>query len=146
MERPATGSPAPVARLTPDEKRALLAELLRKKAAANGTGPAGIGHAALTTFPLAPAPRDQPPPQSLGQETLWFLDQLEPGNTTYNCPAVVRVTGPFDAEALRRAFELIVHRHESLRSTFRLDNDQRVVEILPPATFPLEVTDLSDLP
>ena len=97
-------------------------------------------------FPLAPAPRDEPSPLSLGQETLWFLDQLEPGNTTYNCPAVVRVTGPLDPEITRRAFETIVHRHESLRSTFHARGEARVVDVLPTAPLLLEFTDLSDLP
>ncbi|HEY1379606.1 MAG TPA: amino acid adenylation domain-containing protein, partial [Gemmataceae bacterium] len=100
----------------------------------------------LSAAPLTPAPRDEPLPLSLGQETLWFLDQLEPGNTTYNCPAVVRITGPFDTEVMRRAFEAIVHRHEALRSTFHARGDERVVEVLPPAPLPLEVTDLSHLP
>src|SRR3954468_7434162 len=145
MDRPATGSPAAVAQLTPEEKRALLAELLRKKAAANGVVPSSNGHATAAPFSLSPAPRDEPLPQSLGQETLWFLDQLEPGNTTYNCPAVVRVTGPLDTGVLRRAFEVIVPRHEALRSTFHARGDDRVVEVLPPAPLPLEVTDLTHL-
>ena len=93
-----------------------------------------------------PPLRGEPLPLSPGQETLWFLDQLEPGNTTYNCPAVVRVTGPLDPEIVRRAFEAIVHRHESLRSTFHARGDARVVEVLPPAPLPMEVIDLCDLP
>jgi amino acid adenylation domain-containing protein/thioester reductase-like protein len=99
----------------------------------------------LSAAPLRPVPRDGPLPMSYGQETLWFLDQLEPGNTTYNCPAAVRMTGPLEAEALRRTFELIVHRHESLRSTFKVQDDQLVVEIMPRAPLPMAVTDLRNL-
>jgi amino acid adenylation domain-containing protein/thioester reductase-like protein len=138
-----------LAHLSPAQKRALLADLLRRKAAAhpsqNGSTKNGAVHAS-DEFVVSPAPREEPLPLSLGQETLWFLDQLEPGNTTYNCPAVVRVTGPLDTEILRRAFEAIVHRHESLRSTFRARGEDRVVEILPPGPLPLELIDLSDLP
>src|SRR4051812_39371846 len=144
MDRPS------LALLTPEEKRAMLAELLRRKAAEHG--PPDLhrnGHAELrpaSEWPLTPAPRDEPLPLSLGQETLWFLDQLEPGNTTYNCPAVVRMTGPLDPEAVRRAFEAIVHRHEALRSTFQLRGEQRIVDVLPPTPLPMEVIDLSHLP
>jgi amino acid adenylation domain-containing protein/thioester reductase-like protein len=138
------------AQLSPEEKRALLADLLRRKATANGTAkPSTNGDeskAGTDLPPLTPAPRDEPLPLSPGQETLWFLDQLEPGNTTYNCPAVVRVTGPLDPEIVRRAFEAIVHRHESLRSTFHARGEARVVEVLPPAPLPMEVVDLSHLP
>src|SRR5687768_6280415 len=132
--------PAP---LSPEAKRALLAELLQRKLA----GPSANGHAAAppTPPPLRPAPRDQPLPLSFGQETLWFLDQLEPGGTAYNCCAAVRLTGPLDAEALRQAFERIVHRHEALRSTFKPLGERRVVEILPPAPLPMPVTDLGGL-
>src|SRR5438270_522527 len=140
---PAAGTQAG---LSPEEKRARLAELLRRKAAA-AERPGGNGRPVpAAPLPLRPAPRDEPLPLSLGQETLWFLDQLEPGNTTYNCPAVVRFTGPLDPEAVRRAFEVIVHRHEALRSTFHARGEARVVEILPPAPLPMEFHDLRDLP
>src|SRR5262249_8571433 len=65
---------------------------------------------------------------------------------TYNVPAAVRVTGPLDAEAVRRAFEAIVHRHEALRSTFATDDGRRVVRVLPPAPLPMAVIDLRHLP
>jgi amino acid adenylation domain-containing protein/thioester reductase-like protein len=114
--------------------------------------PAGNGRSmtpavpSLADAPLRHVPRDEPLPMSFGQETLWFLDQLEPGNSSYNCPAAVKVRGPLDLGALRRAFELIVHRHESLRSTFRLQGERRVVIVNPPIDLPLEVTDLRGLP
>jgi amino acid adenylation domain-containing protein/thioester reductase-like protein len=136
-----------LAQLSPAEKRALLADLLKKKAAANGrVSPSDVLVERNDFPPLSPAPRDEALPPSLGQETLWFLDQLEPGNTTYNCPAVVRVAGPLDPEIARRAFEAIVHRHESLRSTFHARGEARVVEVRPPASLPLELIDLSELP
>lgn len=108
------------------------------------TGPVRV--ASLSTAPLKPAPRDAALPMSYGQETLWFLDQLSPGNTTYNVPAAVRMAGPLNFEALRGAFEAIVHRHESLRSTFTLDGEQRVVRIVEPQPLPLEVVDLREMP
>src|SRR6516164_2614383 len=101
-----------LARLSPEEKRALLADLLRKKAAGQSTsGSTGseVDAPVASAIPaLTPAPRGEALPLSPGQETLWFLDQLEPGNTTYNCPAVVRLSGPLDPEFVRRSFEAII--------------------------------------
>jgi amino acid adenylation domain-containing protein/FkbH-like protein len=74
-------------------KRALLAERLRKVADA--------------TIPL-----------SFAQQRLWFLDQLEPNSPLYNVPTVVHMSGALNMEALRRALDEIVSRHETLRTRF----------------------------
>ena len=68
------------------------------------------------------APRRVPAasaPLSYTQQRLWFLDQLEPGNAAYNLHAAFRLRGAVDASALDRALQLIVARHEALRTTFR---------------------------
>ena len=60
-----------------------------------------------------------PLPLSFAQERLWFLDQLEPGQTRgYNVPAALRLRGPLDAHALEQALVELVRRHEVLRTTF----------------------------
>ena len=59
---------------------------------------------------------------SHAQERLWFLEQLLPGNPTYNMPYAYRLQGALDLEALRRAFTRILERHEILRTElFTLD-------------------------
>ncbi|MGW7537742.1 amino acid adenylation domain-containing protein [Amycolatopsis sp. NPDC054798] len=58
-------------------------------------------------------------PCSPGQERLWFLDRLDPGSPVYHVPTVLRLSGPLDAEALRRAFATISARHAALRTVFR---------------------------
>jgi amino acid adenylation domain-containing protein/non-ribosomal peptide synthase protein (TIGR01720 family) len=68
--------------------------------------------------PIAAAPRVGPLPLSFAQERLWFLDRLEPGSTSYNIPARLRLDGPLDVDALERALREIVRRHEVLRTTF----------------------------
>ncbi|WP_051927048.1 non-ribosomal peptide synthetase [Streptomyces durhamensis] len=86
--------------LTPEQKRALLAERLRR----------GNGH--------RPPARERRFAASFPQQRMWFLDQLNPGSAAYNIPAAVRVHGPLDVELWRRSLAEIVRRHESLRTTF----------------------------
>src|ERR1700749_3494405 len=57
-------------------------------------------------------------PASYAQERLWFIDQLAPGKATYNIPSAMRVRGTLNVEALTRALEEVVRRHESLRTRF----------------------------
>ncbi len=57
-------------------------------------------------------------PLSFSQEPLWFLDQLEPGSSAYNLPAVIRLSGPLEVGALEQSLNEIVRRHDSLRATF----------------------------
>lgn len=81
--------------LSPEEKRELLAELLRSKAA-----------------------RPNKVALSFAQERLWFLDQLEPGNVAYNMQWRRRVLGRLDVLVLHKTLNEIVRRHESLRTSF----------------------------
>ncbi|WP_164018189.1 non-ribosomal peptide synthetase [Pyxidicoccus trucidator] len=98
--------------------------------------------------PLERASREQPLPLSFAQQRLWFVDQLMPGDATYNMPVALWLTGTLDAESLRRAFEALVHRHEVLRTTFAAGPDagQPVQVIHPPARFELALEDLSSRP
>ena len=69
--------------------------------------------------PLTPRPAgDGPLLLSFAQERLWFLDQLDPGTSTYNLPAALRLRGPLRVDALAGALHTIAERHETLRTTF----------------------------
>ena len=57
-------------------------------------------------------------PLSFAQKRLWFLDQFEPGSSTYNIPSAVAIEGIFNVEALEESFVEIIKRHEVLRSIF----------------------------
>ncbi len=73
-------------------------------------------------------PRDRPAALSFAQQRLWVLEQMAPGRTDYNSALVLRLTGDLDAGALRRSLTALVHRHESLRTTFtEVDGEGRQV-------------------
>ena len=96
--------------------------------------------------PIRPADRTRPLPLSFAQERMWFLDRLAPGDASYAIPFRIRLSGPVDPEALRRALEDVVHRHEALRTVFPARDGKPVQVVHPPERFPLPVTDLSVLP
>ncbi|RKH11913.1 amino acid adenylation domain-containing protein, partial [Corallococcus sp. CA053C] len=96
--------------------------------------------------PLTRQPREGALPLSFAQQRLWFLDQLKPGDYSYNIPAALRLSGSLDTEALRRAFEEVVHRHESLRTTFATHQGAPQQLVHPPASWALPLVDLSTLP
>nr|QEO74826.1 condensation domain-containing protein [uncultured bacterium] len=82
---------------------------------------------------------------SFAQQRLWFLDQLEPGNSSYNIPAALRLGGPLDIVSLGQSLDEVVRRHESLRTAFVSDNGQPVQLILPRVSVELPVVDLQHL-
>jgi amino acid adenylation domain-containing protein len=84
-------------------------------------------------------------PASFAQELLWLSDRAAPGSVAYNVPRTRRLVGPLDVDALRRAFDALVDRHEILRTTYATHDEQAVQVIHPPRPVPFEVVDLSPL-
>jgi amino acid adenylation domain-containing protein len=95
--------------------------------------------------PLLPVPRDGDVPLSFAQQRLWFIDQLQPGNTAYNVPAALRLRGALDARALRRALAATVRRHEVLRTVLAVRDGEPVQDVRPAGPVPLPVVDLAAL-
>ncbi|HEX3788439.1 MAG TPA: non-ribosomal peptide synthase/polyketide synthase [Pseudonocardiaceae bacterium] len=106
------------------------------------------GEATDTLAPstIPPAPRDQPLPLSFAQQRLWFLDQFEQDSAEYLSRFAVRLRGPLDVAALRRALTALVARHESLRTTFDSVNGQGVQIVGPATDVELSIQDIRDQP
>jgi amino acid adenylation domain-containing protein len=100
----------------------------------------------LQAPPIVPVPRDGELPLSFAQQRLWFIDQLEPGNSVYNFPAAVRLKGPLNMVAVKQSLNEIVKRHEALRTTFATVEGRPVQVIAPLLTLKLPVVDLRELP
>ncbi|POA48981.1 non-ribosomal peptide synthetase [Pseudomonas sp. MPR-ANC1] len=93
---------------------------------------ATLSRAGRSTLPeILPAPRDQALPLSFAQQRLWFLAQMQGGNSAYNIPIGLRLRGRLDADALQWALTRIVARHETLRSRFVSIDDTAQVSIAP---------------
>ena len=87
--------------------------------------------------------RTGPLPLSYAQQRLWFIHQLDPLSPAYNVPLAVRLTGHLDVEALSATLTAVVRRHESLRTTFAVHDDQPRQVINPPSQVELRITDLT---
>jgi amino acid adenylation domain-containing protein len=90
--------------------------------------------------------RSQSFPLSFTQQRLWFLDRLAPGSGAYNIPAAIRLTGELDSQALERALNEVVQRHESLRTFFSDSSGTPRQVIASSLSVSLPLTDLSHLP
>ena len=96
-------------------------------------------------LPMRHADKGGALPLSFGQQQLWLVDQLAPGNIAYNSPFPLRVVGPLDQAALQKSFDEIVRRHQVLRTTFTSVAGQPVQVIAPTLECPLHVIDLRPL-
>ncbi|GIG60039.1 hypothetical protein Lfu02_44110 [Longispora fulva] len=73
------------------------------------------------------------PPLSYAQERVWFMEQLAPGTAAYTIPVVRRIVGALDVDALGRALDALVARHEVLRTRYPATEDGRAVARVEPA-------------
>ncbi|HTQ80190.1 MAG TPA: amino acid adenylation domain-containing protein, partial [Thermoanaerobaculia bacterium] len=100
---------------------------------------------ALSAGPIPALPRDFDPPLSFAQERLWFLDQLQPGDSSYNMPMTLALNGSVAVPALAAALNAVVLRHEALRTTFRMSGRAPVQVIARGFTLALPQIDLTGL-
>lgn len=85
-------------------------------------------------------------PLSFAQQRLWFIEQMEPGNAAYLIATAIRLEGPIQVALLEQSFTHLLRRHESLRTTFHLQQGQPVQVIHPAASFAIPLVDLRSLP
>ncbi|MEG3936147.1 amino acid adenylation domain-containing protein [Microcoleus sp. T3_B1] len=85
-------------------------------------------------------------PLSFPQEQLWFLNQLDPNNVSYNELFALRFLGVLNIVALEQSLNKIVARHAALRTNFATVNGQPVQVIAESLTLTVLVINLSNLP
>ncbi|TCP59138.1 amino acid adenylation domain-containing protein [Tumebacillus sp. BK434] len=84
-------------------------------------------------------------PASLAQQRLWFLNQIIEDRSAYNLPAALRFRGDLNVDCLERSLDEIVRRHETLRTSFEIVEDQLMQMVQDKAEWNLEVVDLCHL-
>ena len=85
-------------------------------------------------------------PLSLGQQRLWFLQQLYPGNPFYHYADAYRIHGFLDEKKLIEAFRAVARNHEILRTAFPAVNGQPIQLVHGEAQLETSVHDLCHLP
>jgi len=80
---------------------------------------------------------------SFAQQRLWFLDQFGNGSAQYNMPAMLRMTGTLNREAMQATLDRIVQRHEVLRTVYLKTGTGGVQRIDPPSSVAVSFVDLS---
>lgn len=118
---PASAPLRPDAGLSASDKRALLGQLLRRKAG---------GFQRLH-------------PLSDNQQGIWFLCQLAPESSVYNVSFAGRIRRAVTVAAVRRAFQALVDRHASLRTTIEVQSGRPVQRIHPQQAVDFEEFDAS---
>ena len=96
----------------------LSAELKERKQEILAFFLAADGAGSPSAPPLTRVPRDTDLPLSFAQQRLWFIDQLAPNSALYNIVAPVHLRGALNVAALQMALDMMVSRHEALRTRF----------------------------
>lgn len=72
-------------------------------------------------------------PLSSAQKRLYILQQMEIDHTNYNSPQSIPLDQKVDLEKLETTFRKMIHRHESLRTSFHMIGEQPVQRIQNPS-------------
>ena len=83
-------------------------------------------------------------PLSHAQRRLWVLSQLEGASVAYNMPDSLMIEGKLSRSALKKAFSMLIQRHEILRTTFTLVNGEPRQKVHENLGFRINFIDLTD--
>ena len=119
----------------PLEKRQLFLQALQKEGVDFSRFPIPAGVEVEDRFAL-----------SYAQQRMWFLWQLDPASGAYNLPGAVRLKGALNLGAMQQAFASLVARHETLRTVFQRQADERLLQVAVQPSLAVEQLDLSELP
>jgi amino acid adenylation domain-containing protein len=78
---------------------------------------------------IEPVAKKDDYPLSSAQKRLFILQHIDAGITNYNIPMVVGLEGQLDARRLEDTFKKLIKRHESLRTSFEMKENQPVQKI-----------------
>jgi amino acid adenylation domain-containing protein len=82
---------------------------------------------------------------SSSQKRLFILHQMVNDNISYNIPFIVELEGEIDIKKLEEVFRKIIARHESLRTSFEVINEEPFQKIYDHVNFEIEYQDVSQI-
>jgi amino acid adenylation domain-containing protein len=82
-------------------------------------------------------------PLTFAQLRLWFVEQLDPDQTSYLSPWALRIRGRLNPEALTFSINQIVQRHEIFRTTFQVVEGEPMQMVSPSLHIPVPVVGLT---
>ena len=85
-------------------------------------------------------------PTTFAQLRFWLLDQIGDEGGAFTIPMALRLTGPLDVAVLDAALNVIVGRHESLRTVFALEGEEPVQVVIPSLRIPVVAEDVRAVP
>ncbi|WP_025742941.1 non-ribosomal peptide synthetase [Aquimarina pacifica] len=65
-------------------------------------------------------------PVTPAQQRLWIISQFAEGNKAYNIPNIIELKGHLDITVLESAVLTLIHRHESLRTFFKVSEEGEI--------------------
>src|ERR1700678_1502372 len=121
----------------------LRAELKRRKVdlLTNLAGPNEVS----PNSPLLPGKRGGRIPLTPSQQGIWLINHFDPGNVAYNIPEAFLLSIPLDLEILQKAVDLLIARHEVIRTGFHEQDGGLYQSIEPEAHTLVGSTDLTSL-
>ncbi|MBK9394964.1 MAG: AMP-binding protein [Uliginosibacterium sp.] len=108
---------------------ALREDLSRRKAELLAHLQAGGGEGSMgDVVPLVRVDRERDLPLSFAQERMWFLQRMDPEANPYRVEMLFALRA--DEADLQRAWNALLDRHEILRTTYRMNDEGRLVQIV----------------
>jgi hypothetical protein len=92
---------------------------------------------------VLPRPLDAPPVLSIGQERLWYLQQIAPDSPVYNLAYWCQLRGSVNVAALQSALNQVVRRHRVLRTVILAPGGRPVPILLKKWAVELKQIDLT---
>ncbi len=79
--------------------------------------------------PIPQAPIRDRYPMSSAQKRLFVIHEMDKTSTVYNMPGMIEMHGEVDLPRITQAFQQLVNRHESLRTSFHMHEGEPVQRI-----------------
>jgi Condensation domain/TubC N-terminal docking domain len=95
--------------------------------------------------PLLSVKRGGRIPMTPSQQGMWLIDHFDPGNVAYNIPEAFLFSFSLDLEILQRSVDLLIARHEILRTSFHEEDGELYQAIAAEAHTEVGFTDLRSL-